>query len=230
MNTAVQRPIPFRAHSDAPYDWGTFLWAGWFLAGILDTGVHVYLTWDAPPALARWDAHVIGFGRHVALGYLGAGIYWLCRRWFTLRWGLIAWGALAAAIAAFTVPRDLGGFAARLGKLTGLPTEAVLTIFALALGGAMPLVSAVIIRPRKGPWVWLIWSLATLGATLATFANVNVSPGLNPSAHLFLTWLTAILLGPFGVLGGKWLRSAMLGRVRRGPAIAIYQVPLALAV
>jgi hypothetical protein len=173
---------------------------GWLLAGLLNI-VFEFLPGDvgklrgAEAALA----HAVDLGRHLGFGLISSCCVWLVQRWLPLPalLGWLAFAAFSCGLGALFLPTDLDALAERLSAASGVSPELGSALVVLAVSGAVP---ALAWLTRKRAWQrgWLrrglqvVWGLGALGAFAC---NVSVSPGNNPSAHLYLSWLTAILAG-----------------------------------
>jgi arylsulfatase A-like enzyme len=189
-STGVSGSPPLRLH----------LAAGWVVAGVLN------LVADFLPGLARKPggvdellAHSVDFGRHVGFGLGSMLVVWLFQRFVPAYAGL-AWLALAAlsvTLGSLFLPTDLDGLAERTAEVVGVGPALASGAVVLAISGAIPLL-AWLTRQRAYDRHWLGIAVrvgSALGALAAFYCNVSVSPGSNPSAHLFLSWITAILAG-----------------------------------
>lgn len=170
---------------------------GWVVAGLLNLLAdflpgHVHPL-DGPQALA----HAVDFGRHLAFGLCTLASVWVLRRWLP---PLFAWLALAVfslSLGAFVLPTDLDGLAERLSDRAGVSAELASAAVVVLIGGAVPLL-AWLSQPRSWRWRWLGHAIqmgCAVAALCAAYVNASISPGGNPSAHLYLSWLTAIFAG-----------------------------------
>ena len=188
--TRVMDVPPLRLH----------LAAGWVVAGLLNLVV------DFLPGLARKPggvdellAHAVDFGRHVGLGLGSMLIVWLFQWCVPAHAGLawLAFAVLSVSLGSLFLPTDLDGLAERTAELIGVGPVLASGAVVLLISGAIPLL-AWLTRPRAYERRWLgigVRVASALGALAAFFCNVSVSPGSNPSAHLFLSWLCAIFAG-----------------------------------
>jgi arylsulfatase A-like enzyme len=172
---------------------------GWVIAGILNVVAGIA---SAEPGAASAEAvsHAVDLGRHVALGLVSATLIWACRRWLPGRM-FIAWlafAALSVGFAALVLPTDLDGLAERSAEAWQLPEGLIMAAIIAVIGGAVPAFAA-LTRPRPSPAGHLARAVALLRAPStaalaagAFWLNLETSPGSNPSAHLFLSWLSAI--------------------------------------
>lgn len=189
-STEVTGSPPLRLH----------LAAGWVVAGLLNLVV------DFLPGLARKPggveellAHTVDFGRHVGLGLGSMLVVWLYQRLVpaSARLAWLAFAALSVTLGSLFLPTDLDGLAERTAELTGVGPGLASGAIVLGISGAIPLL-AWLTRRRNYDRRWLgtgVRVASALGALAAFFLNVSVSPGSNPSAHLYLSWSTAILAG-----------------------------------
>jgi hypothetical protein len=173
---------------------------GWFLAGAASVAVAV-ATSDELAATVFWRAQAVDVGRHVGFGLVSAGAVWLRRRlWPRRAWlGWLGFSAASIGLAALILPTDLDGLAGRLAERSGWPEALIAAALAVGVGGGVPLVAA-LTRPvplgagRARRVLAALRVLLCVALALGAVAlNVNVSPGLNPSAHLYLSWLTAVI-------------------------------------
>jgi hypothetical protein len=108
--------------------------------------------------------------------------------------------ACSTAVGVIGLPPDLETLAGKLSDAAGLSAD--LALAALVATGVLsvPLV-AWLSFPVGAAARWararlaLRWLCIGLGAPLSLALNVLISPGSNPSLHLYLSWVTAILLG-----------------------------------
>lgn len=170
---------------------------GWALAGLLNV-LFDLLPSDEPRARGADAllAHAVDLGRHIGLGLLSIGCAWLFQRW--LPGSGLGWCALAVfslALGASSLPTDLDGLAERLGESFPIGPDLASLLIVVGIAGAVPAL-AWLTRHRnwRSPWLGVSVQAVSGVAALAAFAcNVSISPGNNPSAHLYLSWLTAVL-------------------------------------
>jgi arylsulfatase A-like enzyme len=180
--------------------WPLQLLLGWSLAGLLNVVAGWALAEPGGARAAELLSHAVDLGRHVALGLVSATLVWAFRRWLPQR-ALVAWLALAAAsigLAALILPTDLEGLAERSAEAWQLPEALVMAAIIAVIGGSVPVV-ALLTRRRPPAQGRLARALAVLRVLLAAalaaaafWLNLTTSPGSNPSAHLFLSWVGAI--------------------------------------
>jgi choline-sulfatase len=173
---------------------------GWAVAGLLNVLVELLPGKERNPMGAEaLLAHAVDFGRHIGFGLLSIWLVWMFQRWLPgSRWrGWLALGLLSLLLGVLFLPTDLDGVAERLGELLGVSPELGSAAVVLAVSGAVPAFGWLSqqrtwSRPWLGVGLQLGSGLAALGALAC---NATISPGNNPSAHLYLSWLTAILAG-----------------------------------
>ncbi len=173
------------------------LGAGWVVAGLLNLLAdflpgHVHPL-DGPQVLA----YAVDFGRHLAFGLCSVALVWAARRWLPPLYGWLAFALLSLSLGALVLPTDLDGLAERLGERTGVSPGLASAAVVLVIAGAVP-VLAWLSQPRSWRWPWMARAVqagCALAALGAAYLNASISPGGNPSAHLYLSWLTAIFAG-----------------------------------
>ncbi len=189
--------LPSTRSVSAPPPLSLHLGLGWVLAGSLNV-LFDLLPRDEPRAggADALLAHAVDLGRHLGLGLLSIGCAWAFQRW--LPGSGLGWCALAVfslALGAASLPTDLDGLAERLGESLPIGTDLASLLIVVGIAGAVPAL-AWFTRHRnwRAPWLGVSVQAASGAAALAAFAcNVSISPGNNPSAHLYLSWLTAVL-------------------------------------
>lgn len=183
--------------------WPLHLAAGWALAGVASAASHVWASSAAEGKFrSEWLADAVDIGRHLGIGIASVLAVGLFRR-FVRGPGWIAWLAFAAvslAIGAWCLPTDLDGLAERLSEDHGVPSELAIALIVVTISMSVPALAWVTRRRPFGASLagrlhgalHLIGVLALAGMAFAL--NLEVSPGSNPSAHLFLSWATAVSL------------------------------------
>lgn len=174
--------------------------AGWVVAGLLNLLVD-FLPGHArkPGGIDELLAHAVDFGRHVGLGLGSMLIVWLFQCCVPARAGLawLAFAVLSMILGSLFLPTDLDPLAERIALAIGVEPALASGGVVLLISVAIPLV-AWLTRPRADDRRRLaigVRLVSGLGALAAFDCNVSLSPGSNPSAHLFLSWLCAILAG-----------------------------------
>lgn len=176
--------------------WGTAHFVfGWAMAGLASASWGI-LNASASSSGADWLSRAVDLGRHVGVGLLITlatafarhRVVSSARRW------LLSAGAVLA-VSALTLPTDLGGLAGRTGEVWGIAPAAVLTAIVIAVASGF-LVAAWSSAPQRP--LWLRVPVVLFGVPSAFWMNVTLSPGSNPSAHLFLSALTATWLAHAG--------------------------------
>jgi arylsulfatase A-like enzyme len=176
---------------------------GWALAGLLNIGFDVVSGNAGAAHRPVVASYAVDLGRHVAFGLLSALVVWGLRRWLP-RWPILHWVAfcaLAVGIGALVLPTDLEGLAERSAETSQMSADLWMAAIVVGIGLAVPAIAWLTRqRARRSGRVWLALSLArALGASCivagAFWLNVSTSPGSNPSAHLYLSWITAIAAG-----------------------------------
>jgi len=171
---------------------------GWALAGVLNVLVQLLPGAERNPAGAEaLVAHAVDLGRHIGLGLLSMSLLWTFQRWLpaSVLLGWFAFALVSLLLGELFLPTDLAGLAERLGDALGVSPEIGSALVVFAVAGAVPAIGW-ITRQRPWRWRWLgvAVQIASGLAALGAFAcNASISPGNNPSAHLYLSWLTAIL-------------------------------------
>jgi len=171
---------------------------GWAIAGLLNILFDLLPGEEARSGGADAVlAHAVDLGRHLGLGLLSICCAWLFQRGLPAG-SPLGWCALAVfslALGALSLPTDLDGLAERLGESLGVGPDLASLLIVAGISGAVPAL-AWLTRHRgwRRPWLGVSVQAASGVAALAAFAcNVSISPGNNPSAHLYLSWLTAVL-------------------------------------
>lgn len=184
--------------------WPVHLVVGWALAGLANL---VFELVAAPrgqvqPSAVRL-AHAVDFGRHVGLGMLSMAAVWLFRRYLPHRpaLGWLALGAFSLGLGGVILPTDLEGLAERSAEVWGIPSWLAMAAVVVGIGGAVPALAG-LTKPRAwgaGRGGRALNALRVSGAcvvcVVAFWLNVSISPGMNPSAHLYLSWVAAIAAG-----------------------------------
>ena len=143
------------------------------------------------------------FGRHVAFGLLSALVVWGLRRWLP-RWPILHWAAFCAlgiGLGALVLPTDLEGLAERSAETSRLSAEFWMAAIVVGIGLAVPAIAWLTRRRCPSPRARLgraraAHALCAFGIAAGAFwLNVSTSPGSNPSAHLYLSWVTAVAAG-----------------------------------
>jgi hypothetical protein len=172
---------------------------GWALAGVLNVVLELLPDEERGPLGAEaLVAHAVDLGRHIGFGLLSLILVWLFQRWLSA-FALLGWLAftlLSLLFGALFLPTDLDGLAERLSEVLGISPELGSALVVLAVSGAVPAL-AWLTRQRTWKRRWLgiaVQALSGLAALGAFALNASISPGNNPSAHLYLSWLTAILV------------------------------------
>lgn len=179
--------------------WPLSVLLGWMLAGLVNIGLELAGSGTASRH-GSWLPSAVDLGRHVALGLASAGAVWVFRRHLP-RAPLVGWLALLAfsiALGALILPTDLEGLAERSAEERQLSEALVMALIVGVIGAAVPAIAATTLPRWTGPG--LSRRLLAVSARLAAVAlalaalwlNVNTSPGSNPSAHLYLSWVTAV--------------------------------------
>jgi arylsulfatase A-like enzyme len=180
--------------------WPLSLLLGWLFAGLLNVVAGWAFAEGGGARGAELVSHAVDLGRHVAFGLVSATVVWAFRRWLPQR-ALIAWLALVAlsvALAALVLPTDLEGLAERSAEAWQLPEAVIMAAIIIAIGGSVPAVAALTRRRPAAEGrvaaatALLRASFAAAIAAVAFWLNLTTSPGSNPSAHLFLSWIAAI--------------------------------------
>jgi hypothetical protein len=184
--------------------WPVHVLLGWCLAGIANVAAAVWSASAAvePTPVGSLASHAVDLGRHVGIGFASASAVWVTRRWLPrARLGWLVFLVLSLALGAMILPTDLDDLAQRRSEQSGLPASLWVTAIVGLVAGAVPLL-AWLTRQRSfgSGFGGSVLSLARpLGAAvlalLALAVNTTVSPGTNPSAHLYLSWLTAVCAG-----------------------------------
>ena len=189
-------PAPRRG-KDATWPLSVVL--GWLLAGLANIGVEL----SAPPTAVQrafWLPSAVDLGRHLAFGLASAAVVWSFRRHLPGA-PLLAWLGfllLGIALGALILPTDLEGLAERSAEEWQLSEGLVIAAIVVIVGAAVPAIAAATLPRWSGAGVaQRVLSVSTrlAAAALAVAAfwlNVNTSPGSNPSAHLYLSWATAV--------------------------------------
>jgi arylsulfatase A-like enzyme len=176
---------------------------GWVLAGLLNIGFDVVSGSSAAAHRSVLGSHAVDLGRHVAFGLLSALLVWAVRRWLS-RWPLLPWAAFLAlgiGLGALVLPTDLDGLAERSAETSRLSADWWMAAIVAGIGSAAPAIAWLTRRRAHRPgraWLALALGHALLASAIAAVAfwlNVSTSPGSNPSAHLYLSWITAIAAG-----------------------------------
>jgi hypothetical protein len=192
-------PVSASARSSSPAPpLQLHLGLGWAIAGLLN------ILFDLLPSEEPHGfggdvllSHAVDLGRHVGFGLLSICCAWLCQLWLPAG-SALGWCALAVlslVIGALSLPTDLDGLAERLSESLHLSPGLASLLIVVGISGAVPAV-AWLTRQRNWRSRWLgvaVRAASGLGALAAFACNVSVSPGNNPSAHLYLSWLTALL-------------------------------------
>lgn len=164
---------------------------GWAAAGLASSGWQIGRLVE-PGSGAEWLSRFVDLGRHVGVGLLIGCVVALVRHHVesaARRWGVSAGAVLLGG--ALTLPADLSGLAGRLGESWGVATGVVLAGIVIAVAAGF--LSAVwLSAPARARWLRL--SVVCLGAPVAFWLNVTLSPGSNSSAHWFLSALVATWL------------------------------------
>ncbi|MEO8181437.1 MAG: sulfatase-like hydrolase/transferase [Deltaproteobacteria bacterium] len=172
---------------------------GWALAGVLNVLVELLPGEEGSPlGPEALVAHAVDLGRHIGFGLLSMSLVWMCRRWLPASslLGWLAFALLSLVLGALFLPTDLDGLAERLGDVLDVSPELGSALVVLAVGGAVPAI-AWLTRQRRWNRRWFgraVQAASSLAAAGAFAVNASISPGNNPSAHLYLSWLTAILI------------------------------------
>lgn len=229
LATPAARELEARRHPT----WPAHLVAGWALAGLANVVFELLSRHEQPPPQrVLWLAHAVDLGRHVGLGLVSMLAVGLLRRYLpgrpALGWLLLA--AFSLSLGAFILPTDLEGLAERSAELWSIPSWLASGAVVVCVGGAVPALGWVTKPRARGPGrvKWSLNVLRVLGASavaaVAFWLNVSISPGLNPSAHLYLSWATALCVGhalPRIELSGS-------GSLRRSPLLQAAAAALAL--
>lgn len=199
----VSRPLPLEAAAGVGQraTWPVHVLLGWCLAGAANVAA---AAWSAnvgaePTPLGGLGSHAVDLGRHVGLGFASASAVWAARRWSgrpLLGWLLFL--ALSLGLGAAVLPTDLADLAQRRAEQSGLPISLLVAAVVGGVAGAVPFVAWLTRQRSFGASRWgrvvsLLRVVMAAGlAGVALWLNTNISPGTNPSAHLFLSWLTAV--------------------------------------
>src|SRR5688572_4372624 len=206
MPVSLSRLLPLEAAAGVGQraTWPVHVLLGWCLAGAANVAAAV---WSAsvgaePTPLGGLGSHAVDLGRHVGLGVVSASAVWAARRW--LRRPLLGWLlflGLSLGLGAAVLPTDLADLAQRRAEQSGLPISLLLAAVVGGVAGAVPVV-AWLTRQRTFGSGWpgriltLLRVVSAAGlAAVALWLNSSISPGTNPSAHLYLSWLTAVCAG-----------------------------------
>jgi arylsulfatase A-like enzyme len=200
---------------------------GWLLAGLANVTLAATSPVSAGLRRAVALSHAVDLGRHLGFGLTSAFAIWAFRRHFPGT-PLAGWAALlvlAISLGALILPTDLEGLAERSAEAWQLSEGLVLGAIVIAIGSAVPLLAA-LTRPRPlGPGrASRLWAaarrLAALGVGLLAFwLNVTTSTGSNPSAHLYLSWASAVCAAH--VLPTLELKALAFANPRRGAVVAL---------
>jgi hypothetical protein len=184
--------------------WPVHVLLGWCLAGVANVAAAVWSAYAAAEAtpVGSLGSHSVDLGRHVGLGFASASAVWAARRWLPRPlFGWLLFLVLSLALGAVILPTDLDDLAQRRADQSGLPVSLWVTAIVGLVAGAVPLL-AWLTRQRSfgsgfpGRALSLLRAPgAAAFALLALWLNTTISPGTNPSAHLYLSWLTAVCAG-----------------------------------
>lgn len=184
--------------------WPAHLAAGWAVAGLANVVFELLSGHEQrTPQSVVWLAHAVDLGRHVGLGLISMSMVWLLRRHLPGRPAL-GWLALlvfSVGLGALILPTDLEGLAERSAELWSIPSWLAIGAVVVGVGGAVPVLGWVTKQrePRSGRLHRSLNVVRVLGAcavmAVAFWLNVSISPGLNPSAHLYLSWVAALCAG-----------------------------------
>jgi hypothetical protein len=184
--------------------WPLHVVLGWLLTGAANVAVALWGALGAtePSPAGGPLSHAVDLGRHVGLGLASAAAVWACRRWSPRPlFGWLLFLALSLGLGAEILPTDLDDLAQRRAEQWGLPASLLTVAIVAAVASAVPLLAALTRERRLGPGPrGRVLGLLRAGgaaalALVALWLNVNISPGTNPSAHLYLSWLTAVCAG-----------------------------------
>ncbi len=181
--------------------WPLHLALGWVVTGVASAASHLWLSAARSESLrAEWLADAVDIGRHAGLGLASVVAVGAFRR-FARGPSWVGWAALAAvsvAIGAWCLPTDLDGLAERLAEERGVPPELAIGLIVVAISMSIPALAWGTRRRSLGASRLrrVLHLVAVLALASTAFAlNILVSPGSNPSAHLYLSWATALLVG-----------------------------------
>jgi arylsulfatase A-like enzyme len=171
---------------------------GWAIAGVLNVALDIGSR--APGSGIGLGSNAVDLGRHLALGMASALAVWALRRWLP-RWPLLHWVAfllVSIGLGALILPTDLEGLAERSAETSRLSASSWMAAIVVGIGCAAPAIAWLTHQRPANPGrlrrvLWLLRACVALGiAGVAFWLNVTTSPGSNPSAHLYLSWITAI--------------------------------------
>lgn len=202
--------------------WPAHLVAGWAVAGLANVVFELLSAHEQrTEARVLGLAHAVDLGRHVGLGLASMAVVWCFRRYLPGRpaLGWLALCVFSLSLGAFILPTDLEGLAERSAELWSVPSWLAIGAVVACVGGAVP-VLAWVTRRRAVSQGRLQRSLRVLRVLLACavlgvafWLNVSISPGLNPSAHLYLSWAAALCAGH----ALPRIELSAPGRLRRSP-------------
>lgn len=174
---------------------------GWVLAGSLELALNLGLVQQRRVGRGLWAVtEAVDLGRHVGLGMASMAAVWLLRRHAApLPWlGWLLLIIVSFGLGSFSLPTDLDGLAERLAEVSGLPGWLASAGVVSVVSGSVPLL-AWLTQPRWRPSRRALAVVRALGVGLCALGsfwlNMTISPGSNPSAHLYLSWVTALLFG-----------------------------------
>jgi arylsulfatase A-like enzyme len=183
--------------------WPMHLVAGWAAAGVASAGSQLWLASTRSGSVrVEWLADAVDLGRHVGLGLVSALAVGVFRRFARCPgWlGWVVFAAVSLTLGAWCLPTDLDGLAERLSEEHGIPSAIAIWLIVVGIATSIPALAWVTRRRplgtslagrlRRALHLVLVVALAVLAFAL----NVLVSPGNNPSAHLYLSWATAVLV------------------------------------
>ncbi len=223
LTPSLRRPSIGRAGvANAQPTWPVHVALGWALAGALNV---LFSIWSARQRGAQrgfeWLSHSVDLGRHVGLGLASMAAVWLLRRYLPQPAfiGWLAFSLLSLGLAGMVLPVDLDGLAERSAESLQLPSWLALVAIVAVIGGSVPLLAWLTLHRKFGdsPLCRALGVLRPLVSALAALVafglNVSISPGSNPSAHLYLSWLTALCIAhalPRVELSGAWRSRALV--------------------
>lgn len=200
---------------------------GWLLLGLINALSRALWLPDAEQGSVRLVHHAVDLGRHAAaaLVVFTAALAW--GTWTHSRFGpsprrahALATAAVAlvsVSLALVLVSDDVAGMAERAAESTGLPAGLLQSTLAVAIGLAVPAVTALGPWFTRGPWR----AVPVLIFAISFWANVTVSPRDNHGLHLYLSWFGATLLG----YGCRWPHEATGWVTERRRLLGLAGVP-----